>query len=221
MLWPRRTSPAVDGPGAPVDLRTMANLPGRLLFAEGFTGNRMAAVPCVLVKADRSDIVVEVGDTAHVPPPETAVILEVIQPTALLQCFTSVRSSARAPLIMLRTPARPHILQRRRFPRIDLFLGISLHTSENPAEEIASQMINLSVDGAACVLVEPQAPGTRVTLNLAAMGLHPPEVGGTIVRCTPSPNRLWVVGVKFHPLLPGQELYLGKYISDFVDPRNI
>jgi hypothetical protein len=215
MRWLKPNRPAAHGSGPPVDLRTMAHLPGRLLYAEGHSTNQMADLPCTVLSVGRTDIVVEVAESSSVPPVETAVILEVAQQSALIQCFTSIKAQNKARL-SLRVPAAPHILQRRRFPRIDLFLGITLRTPEQAVNGMASQMINLSIDGAACVLVEPLSAGTPVTLNLAAIGLHPPDADGTVVRCTPSPNRLWVIGIKFSSLLPVQELYLGKYISDYV-----
>jgi len=216
MLWPKRTAEA-DGPTA-VDLRAIAGLPGRLSFSEGIIGSRMTHVTCTVRKVDASDILLDMPDPAVRPAPESAVILEVATARELLQCFTSVRSVGKGTTVTLRTPARPHVLQRRRFPRVDLFLGITLHTPDRPIEEVAAQMINLSMDGAACVMVEPLQPGTELVINLSNVGFHPPEVKAAVRRCSPSPSRLWIIGLQFEALLPEQELYLGKYLADYVDP---
>lgn len=218
MLWAKRATES-DGAAAPVDLRTTAGLPGRLSFPEGITGNRMTHVPCTVRKVDHTEILLELPETGAKPAPESAVVLEVATGRALLQCFTSVRSAGKGASVALRTPARPHVVQRRRFPRVDLFLGITLHTPDRPIEEVPAQLINLSLDGAACVMTEPLQPDTEVVLNLTNLGFHPPEVGALVRRCSPSPGRLWIIGFQFQSLLPEQELYLGKYLSDYVDPN--
>lgn len=197
----------------------MAGLPGRLSFSEGVGGSRMAHVSCTVRRVDHTNIHVDLPDAGVRPAPESAVILEVATGRELLQCFTSVRSVGQGTSVTLRTPARPHVLQRRRFPRVDLFLGITLHTPDRPIEEVAAQMINLSMDGAACVMVEPLQPGTELVMNLANVGFHPPEVKAVVRRCSPSPSRLWIIGLQFESLLPEQELYLGKYLADYVDPQ--
>jgi hypothetical protein len=196
----------------------MAGLPGRLSFAQGLAGNRMTHIAGTVRKVDSNEIVLDIPPGTSLPSAEGAVILEVTTQQHLVQCFTTVRSSSGSGLT-LRTPARPHIVQRRRFPRIDVFIGVTLHTPDRPIEPLAGQMINLSIDGAACVLVEPIAPGTAVTMNLAGMGLHPPEANAIVRRCTPTPSQLWVVGLQFQSLESSQELYLGKYITDFTEPQ--
>lgn len=220
MFWARRTTEAT-GATAPVDLKTIAGLPGRLSFPEGITGSRMSHVACTVRKVDSAEIALELPESAGRPAPESAVILEVATGRALLQCFTSVRSIGKGDTVTLRTPARPHVVQRRRFPRVDLFLGITLHTPDRPIEDVAAQMINLSLDGAACVMAEPLQPDTELVLNFANLGFHPPEVRAVVRRCSPSPGRLWIVGLQFQSLLPEQDLYLGKYLSDYVDPNQM
>ncbi|HWI65048.1 MAG TPA: PilZ domain-containing protein [Symbiobacteriaceae bacterium] len=218
MLWARRPADA-DGATAPVDLRTISGLPGRLSFPEGISGSRMTHVPCTVRKVDHADILLELPEVAARPQPESAVILEVATGRALLQCFTSVRTAGKGPTVILRTPARPHVVQRRRFPRVDLFLGITLHTPDRPIEDVPAQMINLSLDGAACVMAEPLQPDTELVLNFTNLGFHPPEVDAVVRRCSPSPGRLWIIGFQFQSLLPEHELYLGKYLSDYIDPN--
>lgn len=220
MLWQKRSSLPSDGHAGAVDLKSIAGLPGRLLFADGFAGSRMTDIPCTVRKVDRSEILIDLLHAGNAPQPESAVILEVADQTALIQCFTTVRSRARGPELSLRTPARPHVMQRRRFPRIDVFLSATVRSPERPLEPLAAQMTNLSVDGAACVLVEPLTSGQAVTLNLAAVGLHPPDVEASVVRCTATPTHLWVVGLQFCSLKPEQELYLGRYISDCIDGQS-
>lgn len=217
MLWQRqgrRTDPASTGR---IDLRTLAGLPGRLSFAEGYGGQRMTHAPCTVRKVDHTEITVDLTEAMVTPPPESAVILEVANHNALVQCFTSVIGTGATGSVTLRTPARPHVVQRRRFPRIDLFLGITLHTPDRPIEAVVGQMINLSIDGTAVVLAEPMEPGTPVVLNLANLGFHPPEVDSAVRRCTPTPSRLWVIGLQFRALNASQELYLAKYISDYME----
>ncbi|HYF92300.1 MAG TPA: PilZ domain-containing protein [Symbiobacteriaceae bacterium] len=217
MLWPKRT--AEEGATGFVDLRTIAGLPGRLSFSEGVTGSRMTHVTCTVRKVNHTDILLDLPGITVRPAPESAVILEVATGRELLQCFTSVRTVGQGTTVALRTPARPHVVQRRRFPRVDLFLGITLHTPDRPIEEVGAQMINLSMDGAACVMVEPLQPGMELTLNLTNLGFHPPEVKAVVRRCTPSPSRLWIIGLQFQSLSPEQELYLGKYLADYVDTQ--
>lgn len=221
MLWQKRVEPGQNRAGAPVDLRSMTGLTGRLLYAEGITGSRMTSLSCTVRKVDHTEIIVDVGplDTG-LPQPESAVILEVANRTALVQCFTTVRARSKGPELSLRTPARPHIQQRRRFPRVEVFLGITLHTPDRPIDPLPAQLTNISLDGAACVLTEPINPGSRLCLNLSSLGLTPPNVNATVVRCTPSPSHLWVMGLQFHGLLAEQETHLGKYISDIVDTRH-
>jgi hypothetical protein len=217
MLWSRN---GTSLPGRPaVDLRSLVGLPGRLSFAEGAGGSRMAHLACTIRRADHSSIVLDLAPGATPPPAESAVILEVTDEAALVQCFTTVRTAAKGGEVVLRTPARPHVVQRRRFPRVDVFIGVTLHTPDRPIEPLAGQMTNLSMDGAACVLAEPLAPGTPVTANLGGMGMHPPEVSAVVRRCTPTPSQLWVVGLQFQSLVPSQELYLGKYLADFTEQQ--
>lgn len=216
MLW-QRFKRTVDGPGSPIDLRGIAGQRGRLHFAEHLGGDRMTSLPCLVKKVDRAAILLELASPEAAPQAESAVILEVPNEAALLQCFTTVSSRQPGIEVTLRTPARPHVVQRRRYPRIDVFLSIMVTLPDRPLEPIPAQMTNLSIDGAACVLSEPVPSGTRVALNLTGLGLHPPEALASVVRCLPTPNRLWVIGLKFTDLRPEQELYLGKYLSDFTD----
>lgn len=220
MLWQRSATRAVGSDEAPPDLRSLAGLPGRLSFAEGFGGSRMAHIPCTVRRVDQSDIVLELTGAVAVPPADSAVILEVTNQRALIQCFTSVGRPARVNELVLRTPSRTHVVQRRRFPRIDVFQGVTLHTADRPIEPLAAQMINLSMEGAACVVTEALEPGARVTLNLTTLGFHPACVQAEVRRCMPTPSHLWVVGLQFLSLVPEQELYLGKYIADFAEAPN-
>lgn len=218
MLWHRPAgTPFIEGPGAPVDLSSMVGFTGRLLFAPSPGGSQMIHVPCTVRGVQRSEIMVELESNEVMPQSGSAVILEVVQATALVQCFTSVRRLSGGSRITLGVPSRPHVLQRRRFPRIDLFTAITARYADRPLEELPAQMINLSVDGAACVVAEPVTPGTKLLLNLSPIGLHPADAPVTVVRCTPSPSHLWVVGVKFAGLAAEQELYLGKYISLYTE----
>lgn len=214
MLWQRRSAPGESA--LALEVRDMAGLPGRLSFSEGYSGSRMAHVPCDIRKVDHSEITLDLNEGATLPQVESAVILEVANARALVQCFTSVKA-VRGNEVILRTPARPHVVQRRRFSRVDVFLSITLHTPDRPIEAVPAQMINLSIDGAAIVLVEALQPGTPVTLNLTNLGFHPSEVQAVVRRCTPNPSRLWVIGLQFHALRAEQELYLAKYLQDFVE----
>lgn len=219
MLWQRRASQPTEAVATKIDLRSLAGLPGRISFTEGIVGNRMTHVTCMVTRVDHTEIALELSPGASVPQPETAVILEVVNHIALVQCFTSVLACGKDGHLSLRTPARPHVVQRRRFPRIDVFLSITLHTPDRPIEAVAAQMINLSIDGAAVVLTEPLEPGTPLQLNLTNLGFHPPDVQAIVRRCSPTPSKLWVVGVQFLGLQPSQELYLGKYIADYTEPQ--
>ena len=174
----------------------------------------MVQIPCQVLRVDRSAILVEPTGGAVRPGAESAVILEVLQESALIQCFTTVGRVDKAGGLWLRMPARPHVVQRRRNPRVDIYLGVTIHTPDRPIEETAAQMINLSLNGAACVLTEPIAPGTRITVNLSAMGI-PAEAPAEVVRCVPTPTHLWVVGVRFDRLAPEHERYLSQYIADY------
>lgn len=221
VFWPRRLGTAM-GPNMqkPLDLRSIAGLSGHLLFAEDRGRQQMTTLPCLVRKAGPAGIVVEVEGVPSLPKAGSAVILEVVEPKALLQCFTQVQSVGPGSRLVLRTPELPHVLQRRRFPRVELFLGISGSTADRPIDQLPAQMINLSIDGAACVIAEPLSPGNSLRLHLAAIGLHPPEVETTIIRCTPTPSHLWVIGVRFQSLSTEQEIYLGKYIADVTSLQN-
>ncbi len=214
MVWFSRSPRTEDGPGAAVDLRTLAGLSGKLLFAHGLRAHHMVQITCNVLKVDRSAILVEpTGGNAR-PGPDSAVILEVLHQSALIQCFTTVGRVDKAGGIYLRVPARPHVVQRRRNPRVDIYLGVTIHTPDRPIEETAAQMINLSLDGAACVLTEPLTPGTEITVNLAPLGV-PAQVRAEVVRCMPTPTHLWVVGIRFDRLSREYEQYLTRYINDF------
>jgi hypothetical protein len=219
MLWQKRSSAPADGQSGAPDLKSIAGLPGRLLFGDGFAGGRMTDIPCTVRKVDRSEILVELLHAGSAPQPESAVILEVANQTALIQCFTTVRSRAKGSELALRTPARPHVMQRRRFPRIDVFLGVTIYTADRSINPFAAQMTNLSIDGAACVLAEPLAPGQAVRINLTVVGLHPPEVEAVVVRCTATPSHLWVIGFQFRGMKPAQEASVAKYISDCLESQ--
>lgn len=191
MLWHRQGSTTItDGPDAPVDLKTMTGCAGRLLFAPGSGSSQMIHVPCTVLSVNRTELVVDLQGNGALPQNGTAVILEVAQATALVQCFTSVRRRGPGNRVALAIPGRPHVLQRRRFPRIDLFTSVTTRYMDRPLEELPAQMINLSVDGAACVVAEPVTPGTKLLINLSPIGLHPPEAPTEVVRCTPSPSHL-------------------------------
>jgi hypothetical protein len=190
-----------------VNLRQIVGLQSHLQFMDG---SRLESVTCTPVKVDRTELTVEVAGQGPLPQLDGAVVLEVTLETALLQCYTSVQA-LHGRLVKLRIPARPHITQRRRFPRVPLFLSITLRPEAS--SEIPCQAINLSLDGAACVMVEPLPPGTSVAINLAATGLHPPTLRAQVMRCAPTPNQLWVAGLRFDNLTPDQRLYLGKYLN--------
>jgi hypothetical protein len=203
------TSPE-SAPPAEINLRQITGLPAHLQFMEVGSGLRMLTVPCTVIKVDAGEMTVELAGTGPLPAPDGAVVLDVPLETALLQCYTTVRS-LHGRVVRLRTPARPHVTQRRRFPRVALFLSVTLEPKGYG--EIPSQVINLSLEGAACVMAEPLAPGTAVVIDLAATGLHPPTLSAQVIRCSPTPNKLWVVGLQFLTLTADQQLYLGKYLS--------
>jgi hypothetical protein len=213
---PLTTSETV--PATEINLRQIVGLQAHLQFMEGGAGSHLVTVPCTTVKVDRSEMTVEIAGNSAPPELDGAVVLDVTLETALLQCYTTVRA-VHGRVVKLRTPSRPHIVQRRRFPRVPLFLSVTLRPGA--AGEIPSQVINLSLDGAACVIVEPLPPGTPLVINLAATGLHPPTVTAEVMRCAPTPNQLWVAGLRFTELTADQSLYLGKYLSScqtgFVD----
>lgn len=193
-----------------INLRQIVGLQSHLQFMESGPGSRLLTVSCTAVKVDRSELTLEIAGSGPLPSLDGAVVLDVTLETALLQCYTTVRA-VHGRLVKLRTPARPHIVQRRRFQRVPLFLSVTLRP--DGAAEVPSQLINLSLEGAACVMAEPLPPGTPLTINLAATGLHPPTVAASVMRCTPTPNQLWVMGLQFLPLTTDQRLYLGKYLS--------
>ncbi|HLO01973.1 MAG TPA: PilZ domain-containing protein [Symbiobacteriaceae bacterium] len=197
-------------PAPEINLRQIVGLQAHLQFMEGGSSSRLVTVSCTTIKADRNELTLEIAGSAPLPVLDGAVVLDITLETALLQCYTTVRA-VHGRLVKLRTPARPHIVQRRRFQRVPLFLSVTLRPEA--AGEIPSQLINLSLDGAACVMVEPLPPGTSLVINLAATGLHPPTVTASVMRCTPTPNQLWVMGLQFLSLTPDQRLYLGKYLS--------
>jgi c-di-GMP-binding flagellar brake protein YcgR len=213
MLFHRETHTAfAEDAGAFVDLHSMVSLQGRLVFTAA--SRQLVHVPCIVLSVDRKHIVVEVHKGVTTPALETDVILEVAQQTALVQCFTELLSKKRNGHLALRTPGHSHVLQRRRFQRVDLFIGVTLRTKDFRLDQTAAQMINLSMDGAALVVVESLPIGTECLVDLTAIGLHPGEAHAVVIRSTPTPSRLWVVGMKFDRLEAEQEIYLGKYIND-------
>ncbi|HEY3363645.1 MAG TPA: PilZ domain-containing protein [Symbiobacteriaceae bacterium] len=204
----------MDEATVPVDIRSLAGLAGRLLVTNR-RSDQVRELKCVVRKIDRSEITLELGlaEEHHVAPRES-VVLEATGDLSLVQCFTSVVSLGKEGRLVLRTPPRIHIVQRRRFPRVDVFLGITLRTPDRSVDPLPGQLINLSIDGAACVVTEPIAVGTLVTVNLTAIGLQPTETQAKVVRSAPSPDHLWVIGVQFQGLIPDQQRFLGNYISD-------
>lgn len=213
MLWQSQRQAPGDSP----DLRAIAGLTGHLEVASGPDGEALSHLPCTVGRVTRSEILVTLLRPESIPLPGSAAILEVISLKALIQCFTTVQWTAADGKVALATPARPHVVQRRRFPRVELFLGVTLRPEDRPVEPLPAQMINLSVDGAACVMVEPLTPGSAATLDLTPVGLHPPEVTARVIRCRPSPSHLWLVGLQFEALRPEQEFYLGKYLGDYAE----
>lgn len=213
MLFQRETHTAfVEGEGAAVDLHTMVSFQGRLVFTAA-TG-QLVHIPCVVLSVNRKHIVVEVLNGATTPATGTDVILEVAQQSALVQCFTELLSKKHNGTLTLRTPGHSHVLQRRRFQRVDLFVGVTLRAKSFRLDQTAAQMINLSVEGAACVMVESLPTGTECLVDLTAIGLYPGEAHAVVIRSTPTPSRLWVVGLKFDRLEAEQAIYLNKYITD-------
>ncbi|MFZ5817716.1 MAG: PilZ domain-containing protein [Bacillota bacterium] len=218
MSWFKRNPTVTEGPGAAVDLRSLAGTAGRLLFAHGLGVQRMVESPCQVLRVDRSEILVEPTGGGARPGAEQAVILEVLHEVALVQCFTTVLRTNQGGSIALRVPARPHVVRRRRNPRVDVYIGVTLRTPDRPIEETPAQLTNLSLDGAACVLAEPLAPGTEISINLAPLGLTPPQLAATVVRCVPTPTHLWVVGLRFQEVHPAQMAYLARYLEASVQP---
>lgn len=204
----------LEVPTTPLDLRSLVGSDGRLMVSDG-RDVIVREVGCVVRKVDRSDIILELAPDSQAPAAGSSVVLEVMGIAALIQCFTNVREIDRGGRVILRTPSSLHMLQRRRFPRVDVYLGVAVYTPDHAINPLPGQMINLSVDGAACVVSEPIPPDTAVRLDLTVLGLTPPEAPARIVRCTPSPNHLWVVGMQFQELGAERQLFIGKYISEY------
>jgi c-di-GMP-binding flagellar brake protein YcgR len=217
MFWRRRKRPDDEEFSVSVDLHSLVGLPGHLTFTHGLIGSHLVTVPCQVKRINRSDIVLQCATQGALPQPESAVILEVANQTALIQCFTTVRAQTNETQVILRRPARPHIVQRRRYPRVDLFLSIAINTPELPLDTLPAQMINLSIDGTACVLVEPLPLGTTITLDLSILGIHPATLEGRVMNCRPNPSHLWVMGVKFLHLSPVQTASLAAYIASVTE----
>jgi hypothetical protein len=200
------------------DLRALIGLPGRLTCAEGFAGSRMTHLPCTVRQVDHREIVLAMPDGVSLPRANSAVVLEVAARLALIQCFTTVRMRGQDHTIHLHTPARPHVVQRRRYPRVDLFLSVHIFAPERSITPLPAQLINLSQDGAACVIGEPLEPGMPVRIDLSGIGLFPAEARAEVRRSTPNPAHLWVIGLQFTALLPEQQLYLEKYLAAYLKP---
>lgn len=215
MPWFSKGQAVQDGPGSAIDLRELAGHSGNLLFANGLRANQMVSIPCRLLRVDRTHIAVELAEGSARPAAESAVILEVLHHSALIQCFTFVERVEKSGPVLVRIPTRPHVVKRRKNPRVDIYLGVTLHTPDRPIEETPAQMINLSLDGAACVLAEPVQQGAQISINMSALGFNPPMVAANVVRCSPTPTHLWVIGFQFRQLLPEQERYLTEYIANF------
>lgn len=215
MSWFRRGQIVLEESGTAVNLTELQGLPGELLFAHGVR-DQLVRVPCKVPRVDRQWVVVEPTGGGLRPETGGAVILEVVVRTALVQCYTSVQRAEKSGPLYLHMPARPHITVRRRNPRIDIYVGVTLHTRERPIEATPAQMINLSLDGAACVLSEPLTPSTTIFINMAALGLNPQQVQATVVRCIPTPTHAWVIGLRFEQVRPEQESHLAQYIATFL-----
>lgn len=217
MSWLKQGPAVQEGPGAAVDLRDLEGLPGHLLFANSLRAHQMVSLPCRVLRVDRLAMVVELTGGTDRPRAESAVIVEVLHHSAVIQCFTTVERADRGGPLLVRIPARPHVVKRRRNQRVDMFMGVTLNTPSRPIEETPAQLINLSPDGAACVVAEPLAPGAAISINMAPLGVTPHAVPATVVRCVPTPTHLWVIGVRFGQLSPEQESYLSQYITDFME----
>lgn len=215
MSWFRSGQMTKEGPASPVDLTELEGLPAELVFAHGLR-DQLVRVPCTVLQVKAPIIAIVMTGDALRPGNGSAVILEVVHQTALIQCYTSVQRAEKAGPITLHLPARPHITLRRRNPRVDIYLGVTLHTKDRPIEATPAQLINLSLDGAACVLTEPLTPGNTVFINMAALGLVPQQVQAMVVRCVPTPTHLWVIGFRFEQVRPEQEQYLSQYINNFI-----
>lgn len=215
MSWFKRNQPVTEGPGSAVDLRTLSGMTGRLLFAHGLATKQMVQIPCKVLRVDRSEIILEPTGGSARPGAGSAVILEVLHEVSLIQCFTTILRVGKDSSLTLRVPARPHVVQRRRNPRVDVYVGVTLLTPDRPIEETPAQLINLSLTGAGCVVAEPLAPGSPVTINLAPLGLVPPQITAEVVRCVPTPTHLWLLGLGFAHVYDSQATYLNQYIERF------
>ncbi|MGE5673561.1 MAG: flagellar brake protein [Mycobacterium leprae] len=210
----------MEGPVRPADIRSVEGLPGRLFFAEPRSPGPVRMRNCSVLKVGRHGVVVALeGTEGPLPEADDSVVLEVAHKNSLIQCFTSVVSAPTSQAVTLRRPPSLHVLQRRRYPRIDVFLGVTVYTPEQTLIPVAGQMINLSVDGAAIVMAEPLIPDSVITVDLTASGLEPSHLRARVVRCSPSPNHLWVNGVQFQELLPDQEQFLAEYINHRACPQ--
>lgn len=197
------------------DLKHLHGQPGRLLVAAPRAPDDLIRLSCTVISLSGPLLRVALHQEHWLPEPGTQVVLEVTTGRALIQCFTMVEK-IEAPLnVCLRKPAQTHIVQRRRYPRAEVFVGATYRHSTGYSPTPA-QLINLSVDGAAMVVVEPLQPGCVVSLSLSGIGLQPDEVPARVLRCTPSPNHLWVVGLSFGRLPPEQEQRLADYINGVI-----
>lgn len=194
------------------DLKQLMGEPGYLLVSDLSAPDKERRLSCKVRSLSGPLLKIVLQEEAEQPQPGAHVVLEVATRRALVQCFTSVERTESPLTLSLRRPAQTHIVQRRRYPRVEVFVGATFRHGGNYGI-VPAQLINLSVDGAAMVVVERLQPGSVLSLCLSGIGLDPDEVPARVVRCTPSPNHLWVVGLSFGRLPPEQEQYLEDYIN--------
>jgi c-di-GMP-binding flagellar brake protein YcgR len=192
-------------------LKSLSGQKGRLIADDPRSPDGTAELPCTVSAVNGPLLRVALVEQVPLPEEGAQVVLEVATRQALVQCFTVVERREEPVTLFLRRPARTHVLQRRRYPRADTFVAAT-YQQGGAFSPYPAQLINLSVDGAAMVVVDPLQFGSVITLNLGAIGLKPEEVPARVVRCTPSPNHLWVIGLSFGRLPPEQEESLAAYI---------
>lgn len=198
-----------------IDLKSLNGEPGRLLLDDPKAPDRMLRVSCTVEESSATLMQLSVMYPVSALSPGTQVALEVVTRTALVQCFTTVEKVEGVQTLYLRRPAHTHIVQRRRFPRAEVFIAAT-YRKGGAYGALPAQLTNLSVDGAAMVVVEAPANGSVIALDLSSIGLEPGDVPARVVRSTPSPNHLWVVGLAFGKLPPEQEHYLAEYVNQLI-----
>jgi hypothetical protein len=196
------------------ELKALVGFPARIVLRDSRTPGNTVKIPGIIRQVALTGIVLELFFPLICPRTGESAALEVIGHSSLTQGFTTITHTSNPQCIHLMLPDKIHAVQRRRFPRANVFISARLqHPAFADGKPVT--ITNLSAGGCALELTEPLKVGDKVHLNLLAAGLSPADIAAEVARCSPSPSPdgVWDIGLAFCSLDGAGEQHLVNYVN--------